>query len=75
MITSSDSFNTVDLGKYFAILNTGGGHSVAEYLKKKKGIKVEEGFCYNSGQNEQFLDVPEIRALIREHLNPKFQPV
>jgi len=38
MITNSDSFTTVDLGKYYAILNTGGGHSVLEYLRKKKGL-------------------------------------
>jgi len=75
MITTSDSFNTVDLGKYFAILNTGGGHTVAEYLKKKKGKKVKEGFCYNSGQNDQFLTVPEIRKLIQNHLDPYFQPI
>lgn len=75
MITSSDSFNTIDLGNYYAILNTGGGHTVAEYLKKKKGKKVKEGFCYNSGQNEQFLKVPEIQELIRKHLDPNFQPV
>lgn len=75
MITTSDSFNTVDLGQYYAILNTGGGHTVAEYLKKKNGKKVKEGFCYNSGQNEQFLKVHEIQKLIREHLDPTFQPV
>jgi len=75
MITSSDSFNTVDLGSYYAILNTGAGHTVAEYLKKKKGKKVKEGFCYNSGQNEQFLKVPEIQKLIRKNLDPHFQPL
>ena len=31
MITSSDSFNTVDIGKYFAILPTAGAHSVESY--------------------------------------------
>lgn len=75
MITSSDSFNTVDLGSYYAILNTGGGHSVAEYLRKKKGKKVKEGFCYNSGQNKKFLKVPEIQELIRKNLDPHFQPI
>ena len=75
MITASDSLNTVDLGSYYAILNTGAGHTLAEYLKKKKGKKVKAGFCYNSGQNEQFLKVPEIQELIRKHLNPHFQPV
>lgn len=75
MITTSDSLNTVDLGDYYAIINTGSGHTVAEYLKKKKGQKVKNGFCYNSGQNKQFLKVPEIQKLIRKHLDPNFQPV
>jgi UDP-N-acetylglucosamine 4,6-dehydratase (inverting) len=75
MITTSDSLNAVHLGDYYAILNTGAGHTVAEYLKKKKGQKVKEGFCYNSGQNENFLKVPEIQKLIQEHLDPQFQPV
>lgn len=75
MITTSDSLNTVDLGAYYAILNTGAGHTLAEYLKRKKGKKVKDGFCYNSGQNEHFLKVPEIRELIRVHLDPHFQPV
>jgi len=75
MITTSDSFNTVDLGSYYAILNTGGGHTVTEYLKKKKGKKVKKGFCYNSGQNDKFLTVPEIRKLIQNHLDPYFQPI
>lgn len=75
MITSNDSFNTVDLGHYYAILNTGGGHTVVEYLKKKKGKKVSDEFCYNSGQNEQFLKVSEIQRLIRKHLDANFQPI
>lgn len=75
MITTSDSFNTVDLGDYYAILNTGTGHTVEDYLKKRKGKKVKDGFCYNSGQNEKFLDISEIRNLICLHLDPQFQPV
>jgi UDP-N-acetylglucosamine 4,6-dehydratase (inverting) len=75
MITPSDSLNTVDLGDYYAILNTGAGHSVVEYLEKKKGKKVKEEFSYNSGKNEKFLSVPEIQNLIRSHLDPRFQPV
>ena len=75
MITTSDSLNTVDLGDYYAILNTGSGQSVEEYLKKRKGKKVKDSFCYNSGQNEKFLSVPEIRNLICRHLDPQFQPV
>lgn len=75
MITSSDSFNTVDLGNYYAILNAGGGRTVNDYLKKKKGKKVQAGFCYNSGQNNKFLKVSEIQKLILGHLDPHFEPV
>jgi len=74
MITISDSLNTVDIGRYFAILNIARGHTVAEYLKKINGEKVIEGFCYNSGQNKKFLNTKEIRSLIRKHLDPNFQP-
>jgi len=75
MITPSDSFNTVDLGEYYAVLNTGGGHTVAEYLKKRRGKKVRDGFCYNSGQNDKFLSVDELRELIQKYLDPNFRPV
>jgi len=75
MITSSDSFNTVDLGDYYAILNTGGGHTVSEYLKKNKGKKVKEGFCYNSGTNQRFLTTLQIQNLIRKNIDQTFRPV
>ena len=36
---------------------------------------VPPGFAYNSGSNPEFLDVEQIRALIREHVDPQFAPV
>jgi len=75
MITASDSLNTVDLGNYYAIVNNGARNGVNEYLKKKKAKKVKDGFSYNSGQNEKFLSVADIRELIRKHIDPNFRPV
>lgn len=75
MITTSDSLNTVDLGNYYAIVNGGAGHGVSEYLKRKKAKKVKDGFSYNSAQNGKFLNVSEIRALIKNHIDPNFEPV
>jgi UDP-N-acetylglucosamine 4,6-dehydratase len=69
MITASDSFNTVDMGKYFAILPSAGGYSVEEYCRESKGRLVEPGFAYNSGSNTDFLSVAQLRALIKEHVN------
>ena len=73
MITTSDSLNTVDLGHYYAILPSAGDHSPEEYLKVRQGQLVEPGFAYNSGTNEHFLTVEELRALIRQHVDPAHQ--
>jgi UDP-N-acetylglucosamine 4,6-dehydratase (inverting) len=71
MITSSDSFNTIDLGPYFAILPQG-NNKLQEYYTEKGGKMVEPGFCYNSGTNPDWLSVEEIRGLIREQIDPNF---
>lgn len=73
MITTSDSFNTVDLGPYFAILPSAGKLSLDDYCELKNGKPVEPGYAYNSGSNDQFLSVDELRTLIREHVDPDFK--
>jgi FlaA1/EpsC-like NDP-sugar epimerase len=75
MITSSDSPNTVDLGSYFAILGSGQQSHMDEYLKSLKAQQVPAGFAYESGTNPDFLSVEQIRALIKTHMNPEFEPV
>ena len=75
MITSSDSFSTIDLGSYYAILPSDGS---VQRLFQAAGLPVrpvESGFAYNSGTNPDFLSVEQLRALIREHVDPSFQPV
>lgn len=73
MITVSDGFNTVDLGRYFAILPSAGAHSVEGYCGLRGGVPVASGYAYNSGTNDHFLTPAEIRALIREHVDPGFE--
>lgn len=68
MITSSDSYHTVDLGRYYAILPTGAEYTMDEYLAAHGGSRVAPGFCYNSGTNPHFLTVSELRELIAEHV-------
>ena len=76
MITSSDSLSTIDLGNYYAILpsdcNAFERYDKAPSLLNKK---VAPGFTYNSGANEHFLSVDELRSLIRQHVDPAFVPV
>ena len=75
MITSSDSLSTVDLGPYYAILPSGDSEAQVSYIATTRAVKVAPGFTYNSGTNERFLAVSELRALIREHVDRDFAPV
>ena len=75
MITASDSFTTIDLGNYYAILPSD-GWVLRCYQQAGIFIKpVEMGFAYNSGSNPEFLTVEQLRQLIREHVNKDFLPV
>tara|TARA_B100000212_G_C27372297_1_gene533126 strand:+ start:32 stop:1051 length:1020 start_codon:yes stop_codon:yes gene_type:complete len=74
MITISDGNSTIDLGKYYAILPSDG-----DLMKKYEsaGInykKVVNGFSYNSGQNKDFLNVSELRTLIKSNISADFEP-
>lgn len=68
MITESDSFNTVDLGQYYAILPSAGAHSVESYCKATGGQAVDPGFAYNSGTNTDFLTPSQLKTLMKQHL-------
>lgn len=71
MITASDSFNTVDLGQYFAILPSAGKYTVESYAKNFGGKAVPAGYAYNSGSNSDFLTVDQLQFLIGEYLEYK----
>jgi len=72
MITASDSYNTVDLGHYYAILPMAGDYSKRSYMEENGCHAVEPGFAYNSGANKDFLSVDQLRGLIRQHIDPAF---
>ena len=74
MITMNDSMNTVEFDDYYAITPN------SEYLSwdqerflnesnGSKGKYCEDGFSYNSGTNENFLNVEELRELIQNHID------
>lgn len=73
MITKSDSYNTIDIGKYYAILPSVA--NIEKYLKYYNGTKVKEGFSYNSGENTEWVSVEEMRELIKKHVDPNFRIV
>ena len=72
MITASDSFNTVDIGQYFAILPTTGKYAPAQYCDQNGCKMVAKGFAYNSGTNPDFLTIEQLREQIQLHVDSNF---
>lgn len=67
MITSTDSLASVEFDDYYVILPSMPLWSVDRFNAESgasRGRPVANGFCYNSGQNDRFLTVPELRQLI-----------
>ncbi len=73
MITSSDSFFTYDLGKYYAILPQTTSWDINEFTVAFNAKKVPEGFSYNSNNNEEWESIESLRKLIKEHVDPTFE--
>lgn len=73
MITPSDSYNTLDIGNYYAILPS---YDDKEFYKiyYKGATEVPHGFTYSSNNNHQWIGVEQMRELIRENLDPDFKP-
>ncbi len=72
MITTSDSFYTYDLGKYYAILPSVTNWSIEDFIETFKAKKVEIGFKYNSGENELWETVDGLREKIKVHVDSNF---
>jgi len=76
MITSSDSYNTVDLGRYYAILPQKSPYSdytKEAYKKEFNGVDVPEGFSYDSGNNRDWETIESLRELVIKHVDPNFK--
>jgi UDP-N-acetylglucosamine 4,6-dehydratase (inverting) len=76
MITASDSFNTLDLGKYYAILPQKSPYSlysIEEYKEAFNAVNVATGFSYSSGHNESWETLESLRALVKKHVDPNFK--
>ncbi len=72
MITSSDSYYTYDLGKYFVIIPSTHKWKIEDFISQFNAEKVAMGFSYNSGQNTEWETVESLRALIKEHVDSNF---
>ena len=62
MITATDSLNTIDIGKYYAILpSVSFAHTEEEFIKHHNGKKVSQGFYFASNNNDDWDTVETLR--------------
>lgn len=73
MITESDSYNTIEFEKYFAILPSDANKE--KYLNHFNAWEVEKGFKYNSGTNKEWETVDSMQFKIKMFVDPNFIPV
>ena len=71
LISEYDGIKTVDLDKYYAILNNFTDQEINLYVKKTKGKKIKEGFTYNSFNNPRYLSVQELIKEVKEFRSDK----
>jgi len=73
MVTSSDSFYTFDLGKYYVILPSMPNWDIAQFKARFNAKNVAAGFSYNSGDNTEWETVDSLRKLIVDHVDETFR--
>lgn len=73
MITVTDALNTIDLGKYYAILpSVSFNHTKEEYIQHHQAVLVPENFHYSSDKNTQWETVESMREHIIKYCDPNF---
>ena len=73
MITVSDSMNTYDIGKYYAILPQQTVFKREDFIKHFNAKLVDPNFSYNSGDNEKWETIESLRELVKIHVDPNFK--
>jgi len=73
MITATDSLNTIAFADYFVIIPSMPLWDVKEYAAHFNGEPSPMGFHYTSGNNTDWLTIPELRELIRKHVDASFE--
>jgi UDP-N-acetylglucosamine 4,6-dehydratase/5-epimerase len=71
MITDSDSYNTIEFDKYYAILAS--DTDKQKYISHFSGWEVPKGFKYNSGTNLEWETIESLQAKIKKYVDPKFE--
>lgn len=72
MVTATDAINTIEFEDYYVILPSIPVWDIEKFRKEsngKEGKFCKYGFSYNSGNNQRFLTVEELRNLIIKNVD------
>ncbi len=73
MITTTDSLNSIEFRDYYVILPAAPPKwDIEKFIRESDdsaGLKITEEFSYNSGLNDRFLTVSELKKLILTEIN------
>ncbi|MCC7222341.1 MAG: UDP-N-acetylglucosamine 4,6-dehydratase (inverting) [Chitinophagales bacterium] len=72
LITETDSYHTLELDYCYVICPSTARWTKEQYADAKNGKAVPFGFTYNSGTNDQWLNVEQLREQIARHIDPNF---
>jgi len=80
MITAADSYNTFDLGDYYAIIHPSNEVKRNQYKNHFHSLnlkfdQMKIGLSYNSKENKPYLTVQQIRDLIKTNISSNFNPI
>ena len=67
MISTTDALNTVEYDDYYVILPSTPQWDVAKFINESsssKGKMCEYNFSYNSGTNDDFLSIDDLKSII-----------
>ena len=74
MITVTDALNTIDIGRYYAILpSVSFKYNREDYIRHHNGKPVPDGFHYSSDKNEEWETVESMREKIKKYVDPNFE--
>lgn len=69
LISKHESSQTIDIGKYYILLNTNFKSKINQFLKFYGGRKVSKDFFYDSYLNKSYLNIKQLKKLLE--LNKK----
>jgi UDP-N-acetylglucosamine 4,6-dehydratase/5-epimerase len=75
LVTETDALNTVEFDDYYVILPSTRLWDVDKFMSEFDGRMCPSDFRYTSGANTDWLSVDDLRRLIREHVDPAFEPM